>query len=199
MGVRRHRNSYEGIDEYAIRLIRKKAGQLVGKVGFTEADREDLEQELIIDLLQRLSKFNPNRANRKTFITRVVTNRVATLIELQKTDRRNYRLYSDSLNDYIDIGGGDLVEREVTIASDEYLQNTGRCSRPLRELEELSLDIERIIAKLPPKTRNLCERLKREKTISDVAREMGITRETVYQSIKELRKSFEKSGVKKYL
>jgi RNA polymerase sigma-70 factor (ECF subfamily) len=196
MGVR---NSYEGIDKYAVRLIRKKAWQLVGKAGFTEADREDLEQELIIDLLQRLSKFNPDRANRKTFITRVVTNRVATLIELQKASCRNYRLYTNSLNDYVDIGGGDLVEREETIASDDYLQNTGRCSRPLKELEELSLDIERIIAKLPPKTRNLCEGLKGGETISDIAREMGITRETVYQSIKELRKALEKSGLKKYL
>jgi RNA polymerase sigma-70 factor (ECF subfamily) len=192
------RNSYEGIDKYAVRRIRKKAWQLVGKAGFTAADREDLEQELIIDLLQRLSKFNPDRANRKTFITRVVTNRVATLIELQKASCRNYRLYSDSLNDYVDIGGGDLVEREETIASDDYLQNIGRCSRPLRELEELSLDIERLMADLPPKLRNLCELFKKGQTVSGVSRDMGIARGSVYRYLNKLRDVFETAEFEKF-
>ena len=42
---------YEGIDEYAVRIIKYKARQLVGRVGFTESDREDLEQEMILDLI----------------------------------------------------------------------------------------------------------------------------------------------------
>ncbi len=47
-------NSYDGIDKYAADLIRHKARQLVGKAGFTEDDRPDLEQELMIDLLGRM-------------------------------------------------------------------------------------------------------------------------------------------------
>ena len=35
---------YKGIDEYAVRIIKFKARQLVGRVGFTESDREDLER-----------------------------------------------------------------------------------------------------------------------------------------------------------
>ena len=53
---------YKGIDEYAVRIIKYKARQLVGRVGFTESDREDLEQEMILDLLQRLPKYDPARA-----------------------------------------------------------------------------------------------------------------------------------------
>jgi len=51
-------NHYEGIDEYAVQLIKYKARQLVGRVGFTESDRDDLEQELMLDLLRRLPKYN---------------------------------------------------------------------------------------------------------------------------------------------
>ena len=47
---------YEGIDEYAVQIIKYKARQLVGRVGFTESDREDLEQEMLMGLLQRLPK-----------------------------------------------------------------------------------------------------------------------------------------------
>ena len=62
----------EGIDEYAVQIIKFKAKQLVGRVGLTDSDREDLEQEMILDLLQRLPKYNPDRAQRNTFIARVV-------------------------------------------------------------------------------------------------------------------------------
>ena len=50
-----YRNSYDGIDAYAADLIRHKARQLVGKAGLTENDRQDLEQELMIDLLSRMT------------------------------------------------------------------------------------------------------------------------------------------------
>ena len=60
-------NRYEGIDEYAVRIIKHKARQLVGRAGFTESDREDLEQEMMLDLLRRLPKFDPKRAGQ--FVT----------------------------------------------------------------------------------------------------------------------------------
>jgi len=39
-------------DEYVARLVRIKARQLVGRYGFTESDREDIEQELTLHLLE---------------------------------------------------------------------------------------------------------------------------------------------------
>ena len=58
------KNSYAGIDTYAARLIRTKAHQLIGKAGFTENDRQDLQQDLMMDLLQRMRHFNPAKAVR---------------------------------------------------------------------------------------------------------------------------------------
>ena len=45
-------NRYDGIDDYAVRLIKHKARQLIGSAGFTESDRDDLEQDLMLDLLR---------------------------------------------------------------------------------------------------------------------------------------------------
>ena len=67
--------------------------------GFTESDRDDLEQEMMLDLLQRLPKYNPDRAQRNTFIARVVEHKIATLIEARKAGLRDYRLCRCSLND----------------------------------------------------------------------------------------------------
>lgn len=60
MGVE---NEYEFLGEYAAKLIRKKARQLVGRYGFAELDIKDLEQELAIDLHLRLLKFDPVKAS----------------------------------------------------------------------------------------------------------------------------------------
>jgi RNA polymerase sigma-70 factor (ECF subfamily) len=74
-------NRYQDIDDYAVRIIKHKARQLIGRYGLTIFDREDLEQELMIDLLQRMRHFNPAKAKKSTFMARIVERHVATLLE----------------------------------------------------------------------------------------------------------------------
>ena len=47
------RNRYEGIEEYAVWFVKRKAKQLVGTHRFTEGDRDDLEQEMMLDAPSR--------------------------------------------------------------------------------------------------------------------------------------------------
>ena len=149
---------YEGIDEYAVRIIKYKARQLVGRVGFTESDREDLEQEMILDLLQRLPKYDPARAQRNTFIARVVDHKIATIIEARKAGLRDYRLCRCSLDDRFEYGeyeDGFCIERMQIIDQEDYLMRTGKISRPPSELRDLSIDVRQAIEKLPPELREL--------------------------------------------
>ena len=118
-------NSGDGIDLSAAGLIRFKARQLVGKAGFTASDREDIEQELILDLLRRLPKYDPKRAQRNTFIARVVEHRVATLIAAQKAGIRDYWRCRCSLNDRFEDEDGRSVERAETFDQEDYLLRTG--------------------------------------------------------------------------
>jgi len=57
------RNSYEGIDGYAVKTILIKARRLVGKAGFTENDVQDIEQDLAMHLLENMYKYNPETAS----------------------------------------------------------------------------------------------------------------------------------------
>jgi len=193
-----YENRYQGIDDYAVRIIRYKARQLVGRAGFTESDRQDLEQEMVFDLLRRLPKFKPERAQRNTFIARVVEHKVATIIEAQKAGMRDYRLCSCSLNDRFENEEGGSVERIDTINQDDYLQRTGKLSRPISDLRGLSIDVRSAVEKLPPELRELCKRLQVE-SVTDISRDTGIPRGTIYESIKKLRTLFEDAGLKDYL
>lgn len=193
-----YENRYQGIDDYAVRIIKYKARQLVGRVGFTESDRQDLEQEMVFDLLRRLPKFKPERAQRNTFIARVVEHKVATIIEAQKAGMRDYRLCSCSLNDCFENEEGGSVERIDTINQDDYLQRTGKLSRPISDLRGLSIDVRSAVEKLPPELRDLCKRLQVE-SVTEISRDTGIPRGTIYESIKKLRTLFEDAGLKDYL
>ena len=191
-------NSDDGIDPYAAGLIRFKTRQLVGQAGSTASDRDDLEQELILDLLRRLPKYNPKRAQLNTFIARVVEHRVATLIEAQKAGIRDYRRCRCSLNDRFEDEDGRSVERAETFDQEDYLLRTGAQSRPSDELSALAIDVTAVLEGLPPELRNLCRGLK-AKPVTEISRDTGVPRGTIYESIKKLREIFEDVGLKDYL
>ncbi len=191
-------NQYDGIDPYAVRLIKYKARRLIGQAGFTASDRDDLEQELILDLLRRLPKYNPRRAQLNTFIARVVGHKIATLIEAKKAGIRDYRRCPFSLNDRFEDEDGRSVERVDTFDQEDYLLRTGAQSRPSDELSALTIDVAAVLETLPPELRELCRRLKAE-SVTEISRDTGIPRGTIYESIKKLREIFEDAGLKDYL
>lgn len=80
---------------FAARAIRQKASQLVARAGFSPSDQEDLEQELRLHLLCRLSKFDPDVAHWNVFVRTLVERHAATLV----TQRRvRIRAVSEDLH-----------------------------------------------------------------------------------------------------
>ena len=57
---------------FARGIIRRKARLLVGRAGFSRDDREDIEQELLLRLLQSIPLLDPNRGHPNVFITTIV-------------------------------------------------------------------------------------------------------------------------------
>jgi RNA polymerase sigma-70 factor (ECF subfamily) len=194
MGVK---NRYDGIDRYAVRLIKFKAIQLVGHAGFTDSDREDIEQEMVIDLLSRLPKFDPDKAKRNTFITRVVEHKVANLIEAQAKAHGDYRQYGCSLNEQVELDDGESAERTEIVSEDDYLQRTKRKSSPAQKMTELAIDLDVFLAKLPEELRSLCALLA-EETLTEISDRTRVPRSTLYESINQLRRLLKKAGFDKY-
>jgi RNA polymerase sigma-70 factor (ECF subfamily) len=196
-------NKYEGLDEYAVRLIKHKARQLVGRAGFVEADRHDLEQELVIDLLRRLPRFDPAIAKRETFITRIVQHHIATIIESQKAGIRDYRQHAGSIDERREEDDGSSADSPPVLNQDEYLRETLTSARRDEDLHALRLDIEKVLSELLPSDssidlRALCARLQTS-SVTDVSRETGVPRGTVYEAIQKLRTRFERAGLSIYL
>ena len=190
---------HESLDDYARDTIRHKARQLIGKYGFTRDDYDDLQQEMTLDLLGRLPKFDPDKAAHTTFVARVIERKISKLIRHRRQEIRDYRREACSVNDPIEDGNGGTVERAQTIGQDEQDLRAGKHSRPEAERIDLRLDMSFVVSGLPPELKHLTELFQTHSTL-DVAREMGVHRSTLYaRDIARLREIFEDKGMKEYL
>ena len=103
-----------------------------------------------------------------------------------------------SLNDQVRDEGGNLVELAETIDQEDRLRRIGRQPRCQRELSELAMDVEHVLARLPSRLRKLCEWLE-VGTVSEVSRQTGIPEAALHEDIKALRARFEEAGLAQYL
>lgn len=178
-----HTNAFEGLDDYAVNLIRYKTRRLIGQAGFSKSDQEDIEQDLSLHLRRQLSKHNPRKGTLKTFINTVLNNKIRTMVSARLTSQFDFRQHECSLDELVEVDTGEMVSRAEAIDAEEYLMATGRLNRRTLDAVEMRIDVQCAVSMLPADLRNLCARLQ-ERTIVDIAREDGVTR----QKIDELRR-----------
>jgi len=191
-------NRYDGIDDYAVRLIEYKARQLIGTAGLTKSDLKDLEQELMLDLLERLPKHDPKRAQSNTLIACIVNHKAASIIEKRSAAKRDWRMCLGSLNERLSTDEGELIERLDLYDEETHMFDTGQVSRPVEEKWGLMADLGRAIARLSPEMQDLCRRLQ-EKSMAEVAHDLGVARCTIYRRIEQIRRLFEDMGLRDYV
>lgn len=187
------------IDKYAAKLIKYKAGQLVRRVGFTKSDFDDLQQEMTLDLLCRLSKYDPSKASLNTFVARIVDRKVSTLIRHRRQKKRDCRIRIYSLDAEFDDQNGQQYWLDEVLSQDAIDGEIGRYDRPEVERIDLRLELSLVLDDLPEDLSYLARRLQ-TRTVAEIACELGVPRSTLYEKgIARLRKIFEDKGLREYL
>lgn len=186
-------------DVFTSRFLRAKVRQLIGRAGFTESDRNDLLQRFAENLHRRRTKFKPNRGNWEAFVVVVSENFLATILEERSAEKRDFRRDGCSLNTNVTDGDGTRVEMSATLSDADDTRRAGRHQRPAAEATELQMDMEAVIAVLPPDLRDICDRLKCDSNLSAVARELGMSRDVLAKKIKIIRQRGEDTGLRDYL
>jgi RNA polymerase sigma-70 factor (ECF subfamily) len=184
------------LDPGVWKLIRWRSHALVGAYGFTLADREDIQQELVLEVHRRMSRFDPSRSGRQTFIRRVANNRIANLIAEQRASCRDYRRCQHSLDE--PVGQDRFDQLGETISADEYESRTGRASISWREHSELRADVEKAISLLPVELAAIAILL-RSVSVIETARLLNVPRATLYRRLADIRRAFESAGLDLYL
>ncbi len=136
-------------------------------------------------------------AKKTTFMTRIVGRHIATLLEARHAKFRDWRRCRVSLNAPHENDKGDSIELIDRVDGDGNLKKPGREPRE-KTLNDMRMDIERVLNALPDDLRDLCNRL-RESNMSEIAREMGVPRTTFYDKLTKIREAFREAKLDDYL
>jgi len=191
-------NKKHEIDYYTAWLIRQKARQLKKRPDFATDDLKDVEQELALDLLKRMPRFDPQRASFTTFVVRVLRHEASALIRERRRKTDRFRRDWCSLNETVEGVDGELIERSETLDQDEANIRAGKQRRTHEEEARLRFDISIVLDDLPDDLRKVADHLMVEK-VEDAAESLGVHRATIYRAIQQLRRIFDKAGLRNYL
>lgn len=182
-------------DDFASELVRRKARQLSRLTSLGRQDPEDLEQELILCLLRKLALFDEQRGDLGAYLTTVIERCALNLLRDQRAAKRNAVRVS-SLSIHVDAGDGEPASFAAVVPDSVHDFRLNRDLLPDEELVSLAIDIDEVLACLPPHWRGLATRLKTQ-TKTEAARDMKMPRSTLYGWVRSIRKHFERRGFEK--
>ncbi len=166
---------------FAGRYIGFKARQLVGRYGYSRADRPDLEQELKLRLFVRARRFDARRGPWNSFVVAVVDRQVATLALVHKARLR-----------------WEAQQRRLAQLADGPPASTNHSrSSDRRDLDlvDLRLDPEVIVPRLPDDLRVVWESMK-QCDLRRTARTLRVSHVTIYKRMRQLRRAFQSAEAK---
>ena len=185
-------------DAFTARFIRAKARKLIGRAGFRESDREDLIQEFALDLLKRRKHFDPRVATWEAFVVVVCENCLVTILAHRLAAMRSPNREDGSLNCPLPGATGTCTEAGAIVPESQHCLRT--CQRHLTDEAAFGVvhDVAHVLEQLPRQQRELCQRLM-ESSVSEVARETGVSRTELYRRIGHILQRFERAGLRAYL
>jgi RNA polymerase sigma factor (sigma-70 family) len=152
---------------------------------------EDLVQEALLAWWEQCEDYSAKRGSRRTFLNQVVTSRLKDLRRGELAEKRA----ADRLAVSLDHGAtNDGWERRDALADPQ-------ADDPLRsaEAKEVREALNRVRQRLVPRERSVLDGLRQEKTPTDLSRELGVSRLTIYGDLRRIRLALEAEGLRDYL
>lgn len=159
------------IDDYAIERVDYQVARLGRILRLSHHRKEDLRQDLLLELCNAARRFNPATASARTFVSRVVSSAAAHHARCIRNERRN-------------------GARSPILLS--QLQRDGRRFSPVapRSTEpsahDLVIDLDHGLSTMNRRQQQLAESLKTN-TAAEIAKERGHHRSTVYRDLAAMR------------
>mgnify|MGYP000896345352 FL=1 len=180
-------------DQYIRTLILIKARSLMKSPAFRGVERDDVLRDLTLILAKRLGQFDPERAQLRTFVSRVLDSAAITLLRARQREKRSGDHGMASIERLRESQTTDPVTGSAAVGEADAARRLGREVRSPIEDFHLSDSIREIVAALPPDLADLCRALQEDSAVS-TARGLGISRRQLRNRIAELRVRFAAAG-----
>ncbi len=178
------------------RLVRIKVAKIVGNLGNSRLDTDDLEQQAMVRVLERLPRYDATRASLTTFLSRVVDSVLLDEERRRTAAKRAPTGGIRSLNRPTSNGEGKQCDLAQVVSRGDTPDLDGDGSRTPRELSNLSLDLKSELNSLPP---HLQELLRRFLDNHGERPEGDISRGKWYRGLKAIQDRLQDSSLREYL
>jgi RNA polymerase sigma-70 factor (ECF subfamily) len=172
-------------DSYILEQAEHRASILVKWGRFSPQDWADVRQDLALDCLRRIPRFDPTRGEWHAYVRGVMYNQSTVLFS-----RRRRHLRREILAD--DVVVRDRRTREHIEYFMESLAWRNSLAAP-KNLAELRIDVSRVLAGVSHFDRTVAGCLVGHSAI-ETGRRLGVSRASVYRAIGRLRVAFTKAG-----
>jgi len=167
------------VDGMLHRKASYQANRLIETAVFRPDEREDVQQELILDYIHRLKKFDRHRGTLSGFAFGVMSHRSSVLAK-RRAQRVRYEVLS-----------GDLRDPAAGARQDSF---EAFCAVDPTQSLLVALDVRRVVLRLPQHLQLLAELLP-ELAITEICQRMGKSRSRIYELIREIRRAFIRAGL----
>ena len=184
-------------NNWEIAIAKKLVGEFQGNWKCLEWEEfEDLLQECLIHWLFARDRYDATReASEKTYMGKVIRNKLTDLIRERDADKRRIDQFSSSLDE--PTGGEDDSPALIEKIEKKGAGDKSSCS--LTQIQ-LRLDLSKALQKLTPKQKKICQLLgEGDLNVKQVSECLKTPRSTIYDEIKRIQKIFINHNLEDYL
>jgi RNA polymerase sigma-70 factor (ECF subfamily) len=172
-------------------LAARYARRLCQTLGRPSHEREDFEQDMLLDLLTRLPGFDPARGTLAAFATVCFQHRASRLATRLRREMRER--HAASLDDAVPGQEEDLTLADIIPESEGYAAWCGQQTNAFAALER-RLDLERAGAVLDKRDHGICAQLT-QCTPHELGQQGPLPRSVLYRRIGEMRLQLLAGGI----
>ncbi|MEF8724311.1 MULTISPECIES: sigma factor [Candidatus Accumulibacter] len=174
----------------AINAAAARAYQMATRFGLSHADREDLHQELLLDLLERAEQFDPDKGSAGTFTGMLSKHRASEFLYRLTKDR--WRLSFCSGNEP-DEGATDPLD--ALADTDAVLPQWGEVTNGFDELH-FARDLDHALSRMDDEQRALFSLLLEHQDTPSACEASSVSSATFYRRLTDLKMHLRMFGIK---
>ena len=178
-----------------LRFVREQSRRLVRQLNRSHLSAEDVEQEILLDLWQRWNRFDAARSQERTFVRRVVRNKLVELARYHNRKKRGRGTRVLSLDRLLECNSG---SHDEAAGHDDPFLDHPLADPNVKKRTELAVDMTAALSDLPEDLHELCKRLGKYSR-REVRGQLGLTKHALQQEISKLREHFSAAGLHRHV